>query len=509
MYYQLLGKIKRITMSEIRVTYSGLIGLLIGLSTVVSGLIFILIITRSLTPEELGTWGLIGGLLTYVIILEPIISYWSTREIARDVDSGKTAILSSGIFSIIGILAFILIAYVVSGPIGISTDILFFTALMIPFTFLNRTLSAIALGSKPHVNSYGVMVFDIAKIPAALIFVYFMELGIFGAILSLTVAYIPSNIVLGILLKKKLQNNFNKDFLKNWLKRAWLPSYIKFPNLVVLDVLVFSLITGSVVGLSYWIAAAAIGTVVRHSGQITRAVYPKLLSGGHKEILQENLMRLFYFAFLFMAISIAFAKPALFMLNPIYDIAVLVVIFLTFRSLVKIIGTAFTQSLQGIEKIDTKQSTSKEYVKSNLFYLPSIRLIRRGIYLSILAIGLFILVQSNFSQIDLVIYWSLLVFVLEIPFTVYYYYLVRKHFPLSLDVFTIIKYLTISVFVFSGIYFLMEEFLEYEPSIFKFLLNLIPFLFLGCLSYIGLTYLVDRKTRKLFKMVLSEIKRKK
>ena len=88
-------------MSEIRVTYSGLIGLLIGLSTVVSGLIFILIITRSLTPNELGTWGLIGGLLTYVIILEPIISYWTTREIARDVDSGKTAILSSGIFSII------------------------------------------------------------------------------------------------------------------------------------------------------------------------------------------------------------------------------------------------------------------------------------------------------------------------------------------------------------------------------------------------------------------------
>ena len=55
-------------MSEIRVTYSGLIGLLIGLSTVVSGFIFILIITRSLTPNELGTWGIIGGLLTYVII---------------------------------------------------------------------------------------------------------------------------------------------------------------------------------------------------------------------------------------------------------------------------------------------------------------------------------------------------------------------------------------------------------------------------------------------------------
>ena len=76
-------------MSSIRVTYSGLIGLVIGLSSVITGMIFILIVTRSLTPEELGTWGLVGGLITYVVILEPMISYWTQREIARDIDSGK------------------------------------------------------------------------------------------------------------------------------------------------------------------------------------------------------------------------------------------------------------------------------------------------------------------------------------------------------------------------------------------------------------------------------------
>ena len=70
-------------MSEVRVTYSGLIGLAIGLITVITGMIFILIITRNLTPEELGTWSLIGGLISYVIIIEPFISYWTKREIAQ------------------------------------------------------------------------------------------------------------------------------------------------------------------------------------------------------------------------------------------------------------------------------------------------------------------------------------------------------------------------------------------------------------------------------------------
>mgnify|MGYP000479866174 CR=1 FL=1 len=99
-------------MSEIRVTYSGLISLVMGLGTVVTGMIFILIVTRSLTPEELGTWGLIGGLVTYVIVLEPIISYWTTREIARDVNSGKTAVVSSGFFSVIGFVAFLIICMI-------------------------------------------------------------------------------------------------------------------------------------------------------------------------------------------------------------------------------------------------------------------------------------------------------------------------------------------------------------------------------------------------------------
>jgi len=472
-------------------------------------MIFILIVTRSLTPEELGTWGLIGGLVTYVIILEPMISYWSTREIARGTESGKTAVLSSGIFSIVGILAFLVIAFFVSEPTDTNVDILFFGALMIPFSFLNRTLSAIAIGWKPHVNSYGMLIFDIVKIPAAIIFVYFMELGVYGAILSLIMAYIPSIIFLAITSRSKLQKAFNKDYLKNWLKRAWLPSYIKSTNIVVLDVLVFSLLTGSVVGLAYWVAALTIGTAVRHSGQITRAVYPKLLSGGPKEHLQSNLMKLFLFLFPFSAISIAFAKPALFVINPIYDIAVLVVVFITIRTSVKIIGSAFASSLQGIETVDTKQSTLKDYLKSNLFYLPTIRLIRRGVYLGSLVVGLLILIQSDASLMDLVIYWSIIGTLTQIPFTIYFYYLARKQFPLSLDIIAIMKYLVISIGVFGGVCLLMDEFLEYEPEILEFLPNLIPFLILGVSAYFGLTYLTDKATRKLFKAIILEIKRKK
>ena len=95
-------------MSGIRVTYSGLISLGVGLVSVFTGIIFTLIVTRQLTPDEFGTWGLLGTLIAYAVIIEPIISYWTTRDIARGGESGKTAIVSSGLFSIGGLLIYII-----------------------------------------------------------------------------------------------------------------------------------------------------------------------------------------------------------------------------------------------------------------------------------------------------------------------------------------------------------------------------------------------------------------
>ena len=164
-------------MSSIRVTYSGLISLAIGLSSIVTGLVFTIIVTRQLTQEEFGTWNLIGGLIIYVIIIEPIISYWTIREVSRGTQSGRTAIFTSGIFSTVAIVAYLIIAYFVGIQSGVELDILFLSAILVPVVFLNNTLSAITIGWKPQAHSYGFLVFELVKIPAAIIFVYYLDMG--------------------------------------------------------------------------------------------------------------------------------------------------------------------------------------------------------------------------------------------------------------------------------------------------------------------------------------------
>ena len=177
-------------MSGIRVAYSGLISMLIGLISVVTGLVFTLIVTRTLTPEEYGSWGLIGSLIMYVLILDPIITYWTTRELARGVDSGKTALVTHGLFSLAGVGLYFLISIFIANETVVPFEILLVGALLVPVTFVNRVLTALNLGWKPQATSYGIIAFELSKIPFAILLVLMLDLGLEGAIFATLIAYI-------------------------------------------------------------------------------------------------------------------------------------------------------------------------------------------------------------------------------------------------------------------------------------------------------------------------------
>jgi O-antigen/teichoic acid export membrane protein len=495
-------------LSRIRVTYSGLISFAIGLTSVITGIIFTLIVTRSLNTEEFGTWNLIGGLITYVIIVEPIVSYWATRETARGLASSRTAVMTSGMLSIGGVLAYLAIVYSLVSNIHANENVLYFSAILIPVMFLNRTLTSVNLGWTPHSSSYGMLSFEIAKIPAALLMVYFLHLGIIGAISSTIIAYMASIIILAYFARKKLRGSFNPSFLKKWIKLSWLSIYPGISNVVYhLDVVIFSVISGSVIGLAFYSAAQTISNLVGNSSLISQAIYPKLLEGGNKQHLQENLIQFFYFAFPLAALSIVFAKPALFALKPIYEAAVPVVIFMTIRAVLYVVGGTYNQAMLGIEKVDLNEdSTVKDFVKSKLFSVPTMILIQYSVYTISVAVGLYLLKPFSKSDIDLVIYWSIISLGTQIPFTIYYYLESRKYFVSKIDVSSLFKYLGASVISFGITYVLLQEFLSYKKSIFEFVPNLLMFALIGIGLYLGITYLIDSRTRKLFNAIINEVK---
>ena len=479
----------------------------VGLLTIITGFVFTIILTRTLDPVEFGTWGVITVLFLGVLNIEPIISYWATREVARGLESAKTAIFSSGIFSSMAVIIYLIIVHFVHSGTDTDFESIFLAAFLIPIIFLNRVLSGINLGWKPQAVSYGILVMGVTQIPMALIFVYFFDMGVIGIIISVAIANISSIIVLAISAREIIKKEFQIKFLKKWFRLSWLPFYPGIAGMVhAYDVVVFSLMVGSVEGIGFWTAAVLLPNLISNSGLISTAVYAKLLQKGKMENLQRNVTQIFFFAFPLSAIVIVFAEPGLFILNPIYQIAFPVVIIMTFQVVLNTLSTVFQSMLKGVETVDVDEKASfKQYVKSKLFLLPTLLLIQYSVYI-ILLVSMLWTAAPDSNLIDLIIYWAIIMLSTQIPITICHYMMVRKHLKIKFEAGMILKYFAISSVVFGLIYYLIEQFLEYNSNVFVFVPNVLLFVIIGVLGYISITYLVDSRTKQLVSEIINELK---
>jgi hypothetical protein len=406
-------------------------------------------------------------------------------------------------------MIFAALAFFVAEESNVNYGIFLFAALLIPFTFINNTLSSFVHGFKPEGVSYAFLISEIIKLPIGLFFIYSLEMGIEGIILTIIISTISSIITLFCYGRIRLDNNIDFDYVKKWFRLSWIPIYRTLPGLLSLsDVVIFSMITGVVSGIAYYVAARTIAILVNHTRYFSYGLYPKLLEGGKQEYLQENIVRVLYFAIPLMALSITLSKPALFLLNPLYVIAFPVVIFLTLKAFLATINKIFFESLQGVEKVDIdKNPKFKDLLKSKLMWFPTFQFIKNGAYFISLVI-LFYSLDNKIEEIQLITYWAMISFIMEIPILLYIHIKIKKQFSLNINILQIGKFVIAAIISFVILHFAMEQFMVYNERIFEFFPQLIMFASIGIIQYLVLTYILDLKTRILFKKIINELKRK-
>ena len=490
-------------------TYSGLIAFISGLVSVSFGLIFTLTVTRRLLPEEYGTLGLLLSIVNYLLISEVIISFWSTRQIARNENIGKSSIFSSLLLSIFILPLFLGYIFLISNNSQAEFNILLLGIFLIPLHFFSQSLTAINMGHKPHVTSYTQIVFQIIKIPIALITVFLFDLSILGVILAIAIAFIGKISVQLYYSKNKLNNKFSFQQLKRWIKLSWIPLFGHLQNYLQLaDIALYSLITGSVIGIAFYNAAFAIGTIVSQSGSLTQALYPKLLANKTFDGMAKNLDHVLYFGILMTGISIIFSKPAIFALNPLYQDAWPIAIVISLKLFLQALRTIPVYITSGVEQIDTENNPKfSQLIKSNLFKIPKFLAIFNFSYLIILVALLLSFKNSDLQELDLVFWWSIIGLVIEIPISAFLWIYSRRYVKLSLPIKSLLKYMAGLSASFAFFYFTSDLILNYDKSIYNFLPTLLLELTLCIGVYIGITYLINKETRQLLKLIFSEIKK--
>ncbi len=493
-------------MSNIRVTYSGFIAACVGLASVLTGMFFVIIITRRLAPEELGIWTLIGSILSYFLISEALVSYWSIRQIARKKEVGKTSISSSMIFSIGLIPVYIIYVSLISETSSVDKSILMLGVLLLPTFYLSKTLKGINSAHRPQVTSYGNIIYELVKTPIALVFVILADLNVQGVILTVLFANFIMIAVQLYFARPKLKNQFSFDVLKNWLKHSWIVGYEILPQYIrKIDVVVFLLLTNSVIGLAYYHVALVISKVIRNSNLINQGLYPKLLGGGKSDYIKENFALTMFMAIPLFASSVIFAKPALFALNPLYQDGYLLVVVFSIHAFLTIPNSIFQITLKGIESVDTNENFKLgDLIKSNLFTISTIRMIKNVSYLVILISGLILFAFSN--EKEFVMWWGITAIITEIPFVIFWSIQVRKQVKFSFPIIEISKY-SLSTLAFVIVYFLTSDFIiQYEISIYDFFPRLLLQMIICAVVYVGIIYMIDKKTRLLISKIIKELK---
>ena len=262
------------------------------------------------------------------------VNFWTIRDIARDKEIGKTSIFSNSLFSIVGIIIYLIISFIVATQSSLDINFFIAAVLLIPIMIIYKTFGSVSQGWKPQLVNYGNMIAGLTNIPLVLVFVYFLDFSIYGIIISLFVSYSASTVFLIVTSHHKFRGKINFENLKRWVKFSWVPIYPRIANLVYsADIMIFSLITNSVLGIAYYVASIALTGFIAHAAGFSTPMYAKIVSGDKGQIVNRNLTYMIYLIIPMFCLTVILAELGLVTLNPIYQIAVPVVIFCSIRIL--------------------------------------------------------------------------------------------------------------------------------------------------------------------------------
>ena len=253
-----------------------------------------------------------------------------------------------------------------------------------------------------------------------------MGLGLDGAILVVFVAHLINIIVQLRYARLHLTVPLNFVYLKGWIRQAWIPLYGRIPGVLnTLDIIVYTVIIGSVVGAAYYAAALVITRIVGRAGWISQALYPKLLADDNKDYIPENFRWVMYFVIPLVILAVLFSRHVMFLLNPEYAGAWMAGVLLAFGMFLRVIMTFLRMVLMGTDDVDVDERPSvSTLLKSRLFLVGTVENIYYSIYLAVLATSLYIF--RDLSELELVVIWSSVMLAVSTPFLFYYIILVRN-----------------------------------------------------------------------------------
>ena len=471
---------------SIRLRYTGLVRFGTNVLSLITGLIFVTIVARSLSQTDIGLWFFIDTNVAIFIMLRNMIPFWLTRSYARGKDVVSTGIFANLLLSIPFFLGYVIILPFFK-EVWLSPLHFGFASSFIFLHYIISSLTALVSAHNPEKLAYSLVIGELFKLAGYPLIINYQLLGV---ITVTAISYIAKIVYLFSLLKPSKKIELTQ--IKVWINSSWvlilgLIGITTLQNLNKYILGLFSLESLGVYSIYYTITSKILIANTLASG-----LYPKLLSGqGKSEDVQAILSLTMMFSIPMTIGGIILSRDLVSILGSKYlhiDMANEILYILFIVAFIKVLENVFRRVALGLEHVDMGVFNWKDVLKSKIFtsnIIPYAGLLV-GAPLSIILIPLYGLISVASIQLVTVI----LLCVLR-------YTLAQKSINFDIPVRRVLKYCIAAVVMVAALLVL--------PRGMGSIVVILEVLF-GFIIYIASLIAIDVEARELVLAIISEIK---
>jgi len=485
-----------------RLVYSGLVLFAAKILSVGTGMIFTLMITRTVPVEEYGIWVNVNlDIIMYFTLLASAIPFWTMRFVARKHEgSAKTGVISNFILALVSAAIYVALTPFILSALGVSEKylVLYLVAgFQVIEIYLIRAFEAVLRVIKIEALGYGLLIAEIIKVVVAYFLIIRFGLGLIGAMFGLVIAFLIQIFYYLRLSWSHLRGRIVWGYFKEWLKGSLINIY----NVVGFRLSSFSLILlfaiAGEAARAYYGASTQIASVIGYSSFLAFALYPRLLMGKGEEDVAMSIKLFFMFAIPMTVGAILFADSYLIILDVKYAVAVEILQLMAVLMLIRSFCQVLDFVIFGTEHFDLKAKIPfAKLVKSRLFAVFSLPFINAGI---VLPLTYFVLTTMKLDPLSSAFYTVIIMLVASMVLLGIRCVLVRKSPQFVFPWVSILKYVVASA--------VMAIFLLVIPHPKRLSITLLYTVVAGAIYFLTLM-LIEEEARELVKLTFREIKMK-
>lgn len=486
--------------SRIRLRSTGFIIFLTRLISIGTGLIFTLMVTRSISPEDYGVYGNLGDILSYFTIISSVIPFWVVRfELRRFLGSFKTGLVMNSLIGLASAILYLSSVTIIMSSLGISLSYMP-VYLIATFLILESHILSIfeaSLYSKcPEKIGLGMLIFEGSKVALGVLCLFFLKMGLIGALIAIILAYLCQIAFYLKLLLREFRESIVWAYAKEWIKASALNVYGIIGERLLILANIFLFIYGGELSRAYYGASYAIASIVAYSSSLAFALYPKLLSEARSEDITLSLKLVLMFAIPMFFGALVLSRELLLILNPVYSAAAPTLTVIALSSLILSASSVFESIIAGTENFDaTAKISFRSAFRSKLFQLLTLRYVQASIVLPSTYI---VLTALQLDSVSSTFYFALTGFAGHFIVMLIKLHLARGNIAFTIPFRSLVKYACSALLMALGLYAL-----HMPPRLTMILLKT----FIGAMIYFATLTIIDAETRETAKLILKTVMR--